>query len=38
MEFGFVCKLGSLYAEKYGEECINIIESLESADDRWQVF
>ena len=28
----------SLYAEKYGEECINIIESLESADDRWQVF
>lgn len=28
----------ALYAEKYGEECINIIESLESTDDRWQVF
>ncbi len=28
----------ALYAEKYDEECINIIETLESTDDRWQVF
>ena len=28
----------ALYAEKYGEECIDIIELLETSDDRWQVF
>ena len=28
----------TLYAEKYGEECIDIIDVLENADDKWQVF
>lgn len=28
----------ALYAEKYGEECIDIIDVLENADDKWQVF
>jgi len=28
----------ALYAEKYGEECIGIIDNLENADDKWQVF
>lgn len=28
----------ALYAEKYGEECIDIIDDLENADDKWQVF
>lgn len=28
----------ALYAEKYGEECIGIIDVLENADDKWQVF
>ena len=28
----------ALYAEKYCEECIDIIDVLENADDKWQVF
>lgn len=28
----------TLYAEKYSEECIDIIDVLENADDKWQVF
>lgn len=28
----------ALYATKYGEECIGIIDDLEDSDDRWQVF
>ena len=28
----------ALYTEKYGEECIDIIDNLENADEKWQVF
>lgn len=28
----------ALYAEKYGEECISIIDKLENTDDKWHVF
>lgn len=28
----------ALYAAKYGEECIDIIDDLENSDDKWQVF
>ena len=28
----------ALYAEKYGEECIDVIDELEDTDDKWQVF
>lgn len=28
----------ALYAAKYGEECIDIIDDLENFDDKWQVF
>ncbi len=28
----------TLYATKYGEECIDIIDDLENSDDKWQVF
>ena len=28
----------ALYAEKYGEECIDIIDNVESFDDKWLIF
>lgn len=28
----------ALYAAKYGEECIDIIDDLEESDDTWQIF
>ena len=28
----------ALYAEKYGEECIDIIDNVENFDDKWLVF
>lgn len=28
----------ALYAAKYGEECIDIIDNLENLDDKWRIF